>query len=184
MSAESFMFFLAIVPPSPVYEEMQKIKEEFAAEYNTKAALRSPPHITLHMPFTMEAKKMENLHKALADCVSSFSKFRIEVKNFGAFEPRVVFVNVELNENLSALHKEIRDLMKTKFNILNQDYKTRPFHPHITIAFRDLKKSKYYEAWKKYSRENYTQEFMCENICILKHNGKVWEIYREIALAN
>ena len=44
-------YFVALIPPSPVYEEAQALKEYFREKYNSKAALNSPPHITLHMPF-------------------------------------------------------------------------------------------------------------------------------------
>ena len=45
------LYFIAIVPPSPIYEEAFEQKVYFKTKYNSKASLNSPPHITLHMPF-------------------------------------------------------------------------------------------------------------------------------------
>ena len=42
------------------------IKQEFANRFNSKAALRSPPHITLHMPFKWKEEKEVKLIDVLS----------------------------------------------------------------------------------------------------------------------
>ena len=54
-------YFLAVVPPPPVYEEALAFKNYFKDHYASKAALRSPPHITLHMPFEWKLRKETQL---------------------------------------------------------------------------------------------------------------------------
>ena len=41
------LFFIALLPPPEVQEIATKIKLEFAEIYNSRAALKSPPHVTL-----------------------------------------------------------------------------------------------------------------------------------------
>ena len=55
--AKQKLYFIAIVPPSPIYDEALEQKEYFKAKYNSKASLNSPPHITLHMPFRWSEKE-------------------------------------------------------------------------------------------------------------------------------
>ena len=58
-------FFIAIVPPEPLLSEIQDIKQSIFEKHNVKGALRSPGHITLHMPFSWEEEKEEKLISSL-----------------------------------------------------------------------------------------------------------------------
>ena len=61
------LYFLAIIPPSPLYEEALELKNYFKENYQSKASLNSPPHITLHMPFQWKQEKEEDLVGTFAD---------------------------------------------------------------------------------------------------------------------
>ena len=71
-------YFIALVPPSPVFEQAQQWKEYFKVEFNSKAALNSPPHITLHMPFEWKTAKEELLMEKLATFAQSQKSFELE----------------------------------------------------------------------------------------------------------
>jgi hypothetical protein len=45
------LYFIAHVPEEPVFADLMALKTAVRDLYGSKAALRSPPHITLHMPF-------------------------------------------------------------------------------------------------------------------------------------
>jgi 2'-5' RNA ligase len=64
--------------------------------------------------------------------------------------------------------------MAEKLSIHNANYREKPFHPHITIAFRDLKKAIFNEAWDYYSNRLFQEEFTAESVTLLKHNGQFW----------
>ena len=49
--ADKNLFFIALIPPEPIKSEVMAFKKEMEEKFDSKAALRSPPHITLHMPF-------------------------------------------------------------------------------------------------------------------------------------
>ena len=59
------LYFIAIVPPTPIYDEALEQKEYFKVHYNSKASLNSPPHITLHMPFRWKEKEEKELEQQL-----------------------------------------------------------------------------------------------------------------------
>ncbi len=171
-------YFIAIVPPEPLLSEIRNIKKTIFENYDTKGALRSPGHITLHMPFSWEEKKEEKL-------ISELSAFKFEdtvsvqLKNYNCFEPRVVFIDVVKNKMLNELQLNLVKHAKQKLQLFNQSDDMRGFHPHVTIAFRDLKKPVFYKIWEEYSTKEFESEFTCKSICLLKQAEKEWEVYKE-----
>jgi 2'-5' RNA ligase len=175
-------YFIAVIPPSPVFDEALKLKHHFKERYNSKASLNSPPHITLHMPFRWKADKEEELIEKFKKFNPGVKPFKLQLSNFNSFPPRVIFIDVIVNVALKKLQKEITRFCKRSLDLFNADYKEQPFHPHITLAFRDLKKSMYAEAWREFQERKFCKEFIVDRYLLLKHNGKVWENFREFPL--
>jgi 2'-5' RNA ligase len=176
------LYFIAIVPPEPVFSEIRKLKEFMANQYSSDAALRSPAHITLHMPFQWKQEKEERIFDALDNFAKQQRSFEVKLNGFGCFEPRVIYVNVDENVALRKMQEELMDHAKINLNLFNANYREQPFHPHITIAFRNLKKSVFPEAWKEFQNKKYAAEFFAGSFSLLKHNGKGWDIYKEFKI--
>lgn len=176
-------FFIAIVPPPPVYEEAEKLKFYFRDQYHSKASLNSPPHITLHMPFRWKDKKEEDLISALENFASGCSPFVLKLKNFSCFSPKVIFIDIDTNNQLNELQTELRKFCKRELNIFNADYREQPFYPHLTLAFRDLKKPAFHKAWDEFKDRNFNADFSVEQITLLKHTGKVWKVYKDFTFS-
>jgi 2'-5' RNA ligase len=175
-------YFIAIIPPEPILSEIEKIKQEISQKYNNKSALRSPAHITLHMPFEIKTEKEELMIGKIAEFDFSIP-FKLQLKNFSCFEPKVIFVDVVPNEILSALQKELVYHIKSNLNIFNQYDDKRAYHPHVTIAFRDLKKSDFYLANEEYKSKTYNAEFKVNSFFLLKHAGKIWLPFKEFSFS-
>jgi 2'-5' RNA ligase len=171
-------YFIAIIPPEPVFSEVEKIKQEVSQKYGNKSSLRSPAHITLHMPFEIKEEKEGELIRQLSDFKFQ-SPINIELKNFGVFEPKVVFVDVLKNEALALLQKKLVFHIKSNLNIFNQYEDKRVFHPHVTIAFRDLKKEHFYLAFAEYKTKEFDAAFFVNSFFLLKHAGKIWLPHKE-----
>lgn len=140
----------------------------------SKQARYSPPHITLHMPFEWREDKEEELKSVFKRALQKTSPFQIPLSGFGSFPPRVIFVKPENNEALNLLHQVVGEAARLKLNLLSQDAYSRPFHPHITIAFRDLKREYFNLAWSEFKSKTYTKSFTCSGINILKKQGQYW----------
>jgi 2'-5' RNA ligase len=175
-------YFVAIVPPAPVYDEALSQKLYFKEHYQSKASLNSPPHITLHMPFRWKEDKELVLVKKLQDFAVDFRPFKIRLNNYDAFVPRVIFMNVLKSPELEQLYLELKRFCKRELNLFNADYKEQAFHPHLTLAFRDLKKPNFERAWAEFAQREYQAEFLIGKIALLKHNGKIWEVFKEFEL--
>jgi len=172
--SEKSLYFIALIPPEQTSRTLLGFKQEVAQKYLSKAALRSPPHVTLHMPFKLAAKNKVNLVNSLKKLCLQHEVFSITLNGFGAFPPRVIYVKVEHSDPLALLQKELGELMAKNMFIHNQNYRNRPFNPHITIAFRDLNKQRFTEAWEYYGSQSIQIKFQVNSITLLKHDGKIW----------
>jgi 2'-5' RNA ligase len=184
MPSHQSLFFIALLPPQEVQEIITKIKLEFAEIYNSRAALKSPPHVTLQPPFQWHLGQLSDLEKCLESFASSHPPIPMILQNFGAFKPRVIYINVLKNPELLALHQRILNHLESSLNIVDTVAKSRPFTPHLTVGFRDLKKEQFWKAWSEYASKQIFFEFPVNHITLLIHNGKCWEIHREFCLSN
>lgn len=167
-------YFLAVIPPAPLKDTLHKLKVYFHETYQSKAALKSPPHLTLHMPFQWKAEKEDRLVNALQSFAVGRPRFEIALTGFGAFVPRVIYVAVQDHEPLKTLQQELHRFCKGELNLFNAQYQDQPFHPHFTLAFRDLKKPQFSKAWDEFKDKSFSEHFEVDRIVLLKHDGKVW----------
>ena len=169
------MYFIAIVLPQHLNEKVLQYKQMMLDKYNCKVGLKSPAHITLVPPFWVEEDKEQPLINEIDALSSRLSSFLISTDDFSAFKPRTIFVAVAPNEHLekvkSATDEVFRD--NSQYNIKTD---TRPFHPHITIATRDLFKKSFYEIWPWFAEKKFMEEWTADGISILRHNKKNWDV--------
>lgn len=176
------LFFIALLPPIEVQEVATKIKLEFAEIYNSRAALKSPPHVTLQAPFKWERERLPDLDRCLREFARERSPVPMILENFNAFKPRVIYIDVHKTEELLTVQRQLMDSLETELNILDSVAKSRPFHPHLTVGFRDLTKPNFHKAWSEYRERKLYYQFSVDRITLLLHNGQRWEIHQEYNL--
>lgn len=172
-------YFIAIVIPEPFLSQIEGIKNDLHEIHGLRGALRSPAHITLHRPFEWKEEKEPELIQK----ISSFRfpvSFPLELKDFAFFEPRVIFVNVVKNDALYQLHDALTAFAKKELRLFNESDDLRGFHPHVTVAFRDLKKPKFYELKSAFESKSFAGTFNYSGFSILKLEKK-WEEIRFIS---
>ena len=174
------LYFIAIVPDEPISSKITLLKKWMYEHYNSKGALRSPPHITLHMPFKWKPEKEPLLEKSLSQLSVISTSFELKINKYGCFEPRVIYLNVEENESLSQLKKEVMGVSRKEWKLVPPKDE-RGFHPHITIGFRDLKKPLFYKAWEEVKNKTMTESFEVNALVLLKHNGKNWDEFKRFS---
>jgi 2'-5' RNA ligase len=169
------MYFIAIVLPAHLNEKVLKYKNIMLEKYNCKVGLKSPAHITLVPPFWMEEEKEPRLILDIETLSCELAPFSVTTNNFSAFKPRTIFIQPILTEELTKA-KETTDAVIRNNAFYNIKIDTRPFHPHITIATRDLFKKGFYEIWPWFAEKEFKEELTVEGISILKHNKKNWDV--------
>lgn len=171
------LYFIAILPSEDAQKKITDLKHLVKEKFGSQHALNAPPHITLHMPFKWKDKKLNQLTALRSNINKSLDPFEVELKNFDFFEPRVVFLNVIENAFLSALQGQVLKMCRRELKLENGNYKNHPFHPHVTIAFRDLKKAQFYEASDYFKNRAASFKFQAEKVELLKHDGKNWQVF-------
>jgi 2'-5' RNA ligase len=168
------MYFVALVCPPEIDQQVLQWKLWMRDRYNCVIALRSPAHITLVPPFWMKPELDSELQHALSHYSASKDRFTIQLKDFSNFKPRVIFVNVIPSQQLADLQQQLFDylLSSGQFPLAKEDH---PFHPHVTIATRDLHKKSFQEAWAYFKEKKYEAVWMAEGITLLRHNKKNWD---------
>lgn len=174
------LYFIALVPPEPLLSEAWRLKEYFRDTYGSKASLNSPPHITLHAPFQL-INEEEALIGALQQTAEGFRPFEVALKDFAAFAPRVIYIDVEKSQKMEELQQKLQPVV-AGFAEDNRQQGERGFHPHMTLAFRDLSKSSFYKAWEEFREKELSFRWQAESFVLLKHNGKYWEEHTELKL--
>ncbi len=178
------IYFIALLPTAEVGKEIIKIKQEFAEKYGPTYALKVLPHITLQVPFTADPA----LEKAFCDELAEFAKsqapFEVSLNGFGTFpnkQNRVLFINVEKSETMSAMHRQLINFLRKEFGFSTMLARTG-FTPHVTVAFKDLEDEQFNKAWPDYETKEYQASFKVNNLYFLRHNGKSWEVLQKCKL--
>lgn len=180
--ASNALFFIALLPPEDIAEEATAFKEQAARRFHSRRALNSPPHITLQPPFRWPEERIGEIESLLADFAKTATPFQQELRDFDCFKPRVVFVNVVLNDALQDLAARLAAAMTP---LIGEDQiEKRPYHPHMTVAFKDLKPRYFYPAWEYFSRQKYARSFRADALCLLKFQAPRWMVVKSFAFKN
>ena len=172
------LYFIAIVPPEPLRGTLAVLKNQLAEKFHTHAALKSPPHITLHMPFRLKPSKCEALQYALDELAQEFSPFSLHLNGYRGFPPRVVYAHVEHRQELQSLFQRISQAMRG-FKQFQADYKERGFTPHLTLAFRDMKPAFYHEVLAFVQQHPLETTFAVHGFHLLQHDGQQWQMLHQ-----
>ena len=172
----SHLYFVALVPGEPVLSEVREMKMHCKDHYDSAHALRSPAHITLYPPFRADAETIAECSDALTSIAGQTAPFEIEINGIGCFKPRVIFAAPTLSAEMEALQAEIAKALNGITDPKKID--SRPFHPHMTIAFRDLTKANFHQAWDFFKKRNYRRHWNAVDLCILIHGDTGWSILR------
>jgi 2'-5' RNA ligase len=167
------LFFVAIVIPEPIAGEIREFQEYVSAHFASSAALRSPPHITVVAPFSAPEERRQVLFETLEYQSHLFELIEIALDAFGAFGKRVIYVNVESDPILDKLATDTyQTLLHIGFKLRDE---RRSFHPHVTVAFKDLSESLFEKAWGYFQAIQWRRMFTADRIQLLEHLEGKWK---------
>ena len=178
-SDDSQLFFIALLPPLEIQAEITEIKQYFAQNYKSYHALKSPPHITVYPPFKWFPNNLPVLEQCLRDFAANHSPVPVILDGFGAFAPRVIFVHPLKTPELMAVQADLIANLESSLGLVHEQFKTRPFAPHMTVAFRDLKRQAFKAAWPEFRDRPLFFNFAATHLTLLVHNGQRWNIHTE-----
>lgn len=168
------LYFIAVLPPPNLGNEIDEIRKACAVEHQVSSALKPPVHITLIPPFKLNSIQEQKLVKSLRSACS-FQPFVQKLKDFDGFPEHTVYIKAIRNDGILAVHKKIKTVLKPFGGLIKGGSLTSP---HITIAYRDAKEA-YPQIIEQYRRRHFNAEFIVDHFTLLKHDGKRWNIHSE-----
>ena len=172
-------FFIALLPPEDVRQIARQIEQRFATVYNSRAVQKSPPHITLQLPFHWSGSELPNLQQKLTKFALTQNPIPVTLDGFGAFSTRVIYINVIPTPELLTIQKKLSNYLQSSCGIMDTGGSNRHYTPHITLAFRDLTKQNFRKAWSELEHQQLYFEFIVPVVTLLIHNGKRWHTCQE-----
>jgi 2'-5' RNA ligase len=175
------MYFMAITPPEAISQKIITIQEDFASRFESHASLKIMPHITIKGPFRFPDQEHETVVSWFSQLNIPVAPFTLELKNFDAFHRKdkpVIFIKPSPNPSLLSLQKHIIARYNEKFPgepVMNLELN---YHPHLTVAYRDLKPASFREAWEEFKEKEFSGSFEVNDYHLLQHNGKKWEVIK------
>jgi len=179
MTAENTnnLYFFGILPPFNIAAELNEIKKEFAEKYESLKALKSPAHITIIPPFFANDTFENAIESKVSAFVKHCSHIPVTLNGFGQFNEKVIFVELEKNETLSTFYYSFSAFFTgLGFEITSMN---KFFHPHVTVAFRDLSHENFRKAWTQYEKKEFKDSFTATGIHLFKHKDEFWHVIKE-----
>lgn len=169
---------IAIVPPEPVFTEIRKEQEFIAKTWGPKHALRTPPHITIIPPIALTSGQTGWLSGMAYALAGHAVPFTFKLYDFDFFRPKVVYVRPVVSPELQELHDLWHQALLARMPHILDQYPDRPYHPHLTLAHKDVPGAQFEAMRKYYTAKTYRAEFLVDHFCILSHQGEGWVIER------
>ena len=166
------LYFIAILPPEELRQRIDEIRKAVSLEHGVFSALKPPVHITLVPPFKLKTAMEKQLIQKLKS-LCHFDPFIQKLEDFDGFPEHTVFIRALKNTGISTLYKKLKAGLKPYV-----EGSRNPFHPHLTIAYRDAKEA-YPQIMEQYQNRRFREEFLAAHFTLLKHDGKRWNVHSE-----
>ena len=174
-------YFIAIVPQGEIQEKATDIKLQLKEKFNLKYALKSPAHITLKMPFNWNESKESKLVELIAGFCDKRLPFELRLSGFDRFGKRVIFIKVKETPILEELQLQLSKYCKTELKLV-EELSDRAYHPHMTLAFKDLKEIRFGEYWDFIKQQKFEANINVSDLALLKRTDGRWQVIQRIPL--
>ncbi|RYY67460.1 MAG: 2'-5' RNA ligase family protein [Chitinophagaceae bacterium] len=169
------LYYVALVLPDALNRKIVLFKEWMRDRFGCRVGLKSPAHITILPPYWMEPALEAGLRSDLEAFAATQASFLVRTKGFSSFKTRTLFIDVHVDEPLRQLKAACDDWF-TRLPQYRLKREARPFHPHITIATRDIPAGAFADAWAHFGHKPFEEEWSATELSLLKHNGRSWDV--------
>ena len=169
--------FLGVLPPEELACRLEGCRRYMKETYGCKSGYGTPIHATLVPPFCLpEEYSTKDLVAAMEEHVlplGNHLKFTSQVKGFDAFGDRTIFARVLEDKRWSVLRDRVlAAVLQHAPNCARKD--RSPFHPHLTVANRDIPAGVSTDALKVLNELRLTATFSVDNVTIFERQGGSW----------
>lgn len=169
-------YFLALMPPTPLADQLAQLKGQIQERFQVKYAVKSPSHLTLKMPFSYNEAKEEKLQGLLLRFLEEQAPFTVKIAGVGSFGQRIIYHRVNSCESLLTLQAGLRAHCRKSLHLV-EELSDRNFQPHLTIAYKDLKPGQFDEVLAFAREQAIAAEFLADRLFLLKKVEGRWKIH-------
>ncbi len=173
------LYLITLLPPAEIQADVKRFKEEIKEKFKAQHALKLPAHITLQRPFWVMDEQRDLLYRDLGNFVASRTPFTVQLKDFGCFTPRVIYVDVANPKPIIEFQQALQAALSDSVFLRSRERQIRPITPHMTVATRDLKKEVFPQAWDDFKTRHYSAQFSVDAVTLFQHDGKYWHSLAE-----
>lgn len=178
----STLHYIAIMAPDRIDDQVRRHKLFMQEKFQCRAALKSAAHITLVPPFHLKEEDSFQIRSMLDRIAAAQFPFDVSLNGYDHFGKHVIFVKVIAPAQLAALQEQLAYSFQQIVPGSNSN-RSRTFHPHITIANRDLKPSDFNAAWDYCMQHPFHDNFRSDAIHLLQLQQSRWEINHSSAFS-
>jgi 2'-5' RNA ligase len=176
------LYLTAILPPALLAEEIDDIRKEISEKYKIYAALKPPVHITLYRPLRIPSAQEKNLIQLLKPVSFMHNPFEQKLQNFDSFNNKTLFIHCVKQPMLNNLQKDVSAVYHKNKLDPEENKSSSAFHPHITIAFRDVSREIFIPLWAEFKNRKLKRSFTIDRFTLLRHDGKQWQPLEDFLL--
>jgi len=176
-------YLLVLSPHEELWNKIVKVKKEFHDAYKAPTALWGKPHLPL-VTFLQREMMEEKIVNSLKIVAMGYHPFKVELKDFGSFPSHTIYINVETQQTIKNLVKEIKPVQR----LMKPDKEHKPHfidNPHLTVA-RKLLPWQYEKGWLEYSHKHFTGRFIADGMLLIKRRvgDKAYQIVQRFEFMN
>ena len=141
------------------------------------------PHLTLKSPFDALSTDLFDIERILDRYARSNNPSSYTLNGFGAFDNRVIYMNVEAPDETKKLFQGLKDELK---EIPWLDFKPHEDTTtlHSTICYPRIAEQSTILLEKLTKRGGKTFDCTVDSIALMKKGERRWELYKEYKLGN
>jgi 2'-5' RNA ligase len=174
MAFSKALYFIALVPPLKIREEVKELKIEIERKYMALHAQKLPAHITVIPPVWLENQQENPFLDLVFTIAEESNPFKIHLLNFHRFGQKIIYIKIKDHEPIKKLQERLQYALG-KIIPVNDSTK---FHPHITLATKDLSHQHFKTAWQEFKERSFEASFNADSLIVFKHNGKTWDVFK------
>lgn len=174
--------FIGVLLPDNLTSMVEECRRYMNRTYGCRSGHATPVHVTLVPPFALPRDyTTADVVEELLRGVPQDSGFSARTENFDAFGDRTLFAAVRPAPEWNRLKNAAETALRGAFpGCLRKD--PRPFHPHITVANRDIPPGASTAALRVLSGKKFEEDFPVDNMTVFVRKGGGWEAAQAIRL--
>ena len=122
----------------------RRVELELRRWFGMNDGLKQPPHITFKTPFTVSS--IEPFANYLDELAATTLPFDVTVEGVGAFAPHVLYLDVQPNQQLFALHTRVLQELASTYQVPSGRFEGQQVKFHSTVAIGDPASNGFDEA--------------------------------------